>query len=100
MRGIVVVLCLGLAVCIATEAIASPEDDKKACVINAAQKLPVIPGLEIVNVSTSVLEKPKKKDDALIWQINIDFTAAKQEVIWSFACAMMPDGNPRAQRVK
>jgi hypothetical protein len=81
---------------------ASPDDDKKACVIDAAQKLPAIAGLQIVNVSSSVTQKPSpsKPNDALIWQINIDFTAAQQEVVWSFLCAMMPDGNPRAQRIK
>jgi hypothetical protein len=82
-----------------SSAYANENDDKKACIIDAAQKLPNIAGLQIKKSSATVDAKDSKPGTTF-WQVDIDFAAAGQDVRWSFLCVILPDGNPRAQRTK
>jgi hypothetical protein len=79
---------------------AAPDDDvRKACIINAAQKLPIIAGLQIIK-AVAFPDTKNSTPEAKFWQVDIDFAAAGQNVTWSFNCVLLPDGNVRALRTK
>lgn len=98
MRKLCVLLYLALGFPAVQNAYASAEDDKKACIVDAAQKLPVIAGLQIAKATAAA--NTHLKGGEMVWQVDIDFSAAGQDVRWTYLCVMMPDGNPRAQRTK
>jgi hypothetical protein len=73
----------------ATIASTPPEIYEKACILAAAERLPRIPGIEIVSSRAKPLpdEAAKKASPNFFWRmIEIDAKAAGQSVTYTFVC--------------
>jgi hypothetical protein len=72
----------------------------RACILKAADTLPIIAGMKIGKSRTTAIPRPANWASAADpIQVDIDFTAAGQRGSWRYACSILPGGSAIVQRV-